>query len=882
VYALVPSADVPGNGSYGKVQVQFLDAGLNVLGVHDSLLRVDAASPKDVYVRLTATGTAPANTAYARIVPTFVQLAWGGGSVYFDQARLERVVSSVAVQSVAAAYKYDASHVIAQDDADLFPSVMHVGDTWNGGSGCDGDPLVITRTFRALSASGASDIDLTINVADTEAPQVDASISSINMLLNPGFEAGGPWGSQEIDNWGYWGNIFHEGPAPLSGAFHVKAFGFWTRDPDHSGIFQDAPAAPGQTWRASIHAMVPSSDIPQKGSYGKLRIEFYDMGYGLLSATDGDIVVDATSPKDVYIRLAVTETAPANTAFVRIAPTYMQLDYAGGAVYFDDARLEILNDAITVQCMGDVPVPDTSLVIAQDSGDWFPDVAHVVDSISGGIGSAADPIVITRTFRATDDCGHSADATVTINVADTIAPTLSGGAADAVIEAPAAPVFTTPFASDNCDASPSISASDATTPGACAGSYSVTRTWVATDRVGNNSLPASQTITVQDTTAPVLNNVPANVTVECDAVPAPADVTAVDVAEGNVAVSMSASTAAGGCPGSYTITRTWSASDACGNGSSASQVITVQDTTAPVLAGQGADATIEAPAAPVFTAPTASDGCDASPVVTFSDATVDGASAGTYAVTRTWVATDACGNESAPVSQTINVVDTTAPVITSLGDQVVVQGTGGIVEFSEPVATDSLDGAVTVTCAPASGSQLGAGTHTITATCTDAAGNTSTLTFNVHVLGSVRVVIESPLNDDNVADNIETDQDVQNKFKVGSTVPHKVKLLDEAGNDVTAALASQVTVRLNVTQRQYVNASTSTLVNEVPENYTGVGGAGGLMVLTDGHFQYNLKTTGYPAGTVGNPSFFRAHITVEYDFAPGTVVGEEDALLESK
>ena len=35
-----------------------------------------------------------------------------------------------------------------------------------------------------------------------------------------------------------------------------------------------------------------------------------------------------------------------------------------------------------------------------------------------------------------------------------------------------------------------------------------------------------------------------------------------------------------------------------------SQTITVQDTAAPVLSGEGADATIECPATPGFTAPT--------------------------------------------------------------------------------------------------------------------------------------------------------------------------------------------------------------------------------------------------------------------------------------
>ncbi|MFO0448194.1 MAG: hypothetical protein ACK52I_05945, partial [Pseudomonadota bacterium] len=92
------------------------------------------------------------------------------------------------------------------------------------------------------------------------------------------------------------------------------------------------------------------------------------------------------------------------------------------------------------------------------------------------------------------------------------------------------------------------------------------------------------------------------------------------------------------------------------------------DTTAPVISAAGANATISCPAVPVFTAPTATDTCDPNPtIVLVSDVTVDGACAGTYVRTRTWKAVDACGNESAAVSQSITVQDITAPSISAAG-----------------------------------------------------------------------------------------------------------------------------------------------------------------------------------------------------------------------
>ncbi|MCU0784722.1 MAG: hypothetical protein MUF81_11895 [Verrucomicrobia bacterium] len=116
-----------------------------------------------------------------------------------------------------------------------------------------------------------------------------------------------------------------------------------------------------------------------------------------------------------------------------------------------------------------------------------------------------------------------------------------------------------------------------------------------------------------------------------------------------------------GCTNVFT--RTWTAHDGCGNSTNRSQTITVIDTTAPaVTTEQGADAVIECPAEPSFSAPTFMDAC-AGPV-TPSEVTVTNTSGCSNLITRTWTANDGCGN-STNRSQTITVVVcTTPPVIT--------------------------------------------------------------------------------------------------------------------------------------------------------------------------------------------------------------------------
>src|SRR5206468_9552946 len=119
--------------------------------------------------------------------------------------------------------------------------------------------------------------------------------------------------------------------------------------------------------------------------------------------------------------------------------------------------------------------------------------------------------------------------------------------------------------------------------------------------------------------------------------------------------------------------------------------ITVQDITPPLISGQGADATIDCPASPVFIAPVATDACDPNPlVVEVSDVTTPGSCAGTYTRTKTWKAVDACGNQSGTVSQSIDRKNVMQANISGQGADGTIDCNASPV-FTAPTATDACD-----------------------------------------------------------------------------------------------------------------------------------------------------------------------------------------------
>jgi hypothetical protein len=253
--------------------------------------------------------------------------------------------------------------------------------------------------------------------------------------------------------------------------------------------------------------------------------------------------------------------------------------------------------------------------------------------------------------------------------------------------------------------------------------------------------------------------VPDDVTVECSAVPDPPTVTATDNCDHEIVVDYKQERTDGDCPQDYVLTRTWTATDDCGNTASASQIITVQDTTPPDITCPTTD-TIKCddPTDPSFTGwPTVTDNCG-EVVVTHADQVLPSECPQEKIIVRTWTATDECGNSDS-CEQRISVVDDEAPIITNCSadkDVCADQDLKAVIPnvIVEIIVKDNCDpGPLTITQDPPAGTVVGVGEHLITVTVSDGCGNESTcvVKFRVHT-GNIIVHKFHDVNGDGLHD----------------------------------------------------------------------------------------------------------------------------------
>ena len=316
----------------------------------------------------------------------------------------------------------------------------------------------------------------------------------------------------------------------------------------------------------------------------------------------------------------------------------------------------------------------------------------------------------TVTYNATDASGNVASqVTRTVNVVDTTAPVITVTAGTDTIERGSA--WT--------DAGATTTEGTITTSGtvdtAVAGTYAIT--YSATD-ASDLTTTETRTVTVVDTTAPVITVTAGTDTIERGSAWTDAGAT---TTEGTITTSGTVDTAVAG---TYAIT--YSATDASDLTTTATRTVTVVDTTAPVITVTTGTDTIERGSAWTDAGATTTEG-----TITTSG-TVDTAVAGTYTIT--YSATDA-SSLTTTATRTVTVVDTTAPVITvTTGTDTIERGSAWTdAGATTTEGTISTSGTVVDTAV--------AGTYTITYSATDASSLTTTATRTVTVVDTTAPVI---------------------------------------------------------------------------------------------------------------------------------------------
>ena len=551
----------------------------------------------------------------------------------------------------------------------------------------------------------------------------------------------------------------------------------------------------------------------------------------VLSDTPADITVECNN-----IPPAVIVTAESNCAGT------VQVDFVENIIPGS------CEDNYTIERTWSIPsgcgngVSHTQLITVQDTqGPIMAGIPANLNVACGNVPSPAQPVAtdncdmdveisfsenenplscgyeLVRTWTATDNCGNETSASQTITVQDYDEPILIGVPADEVVNCGAVPTPATVTATDNCDTDVDVSFSETSVVVDC--QTIITRTWTAIDDCGNE-VSDSQTITINSDPA-TLSAMPSDFTVECSNVPVPADISAFDGCTGApVQVDFVENIIPGTCENSYTIERIWSVSSGCGTGVSHTQYITVEDTTDPMLIGIPADQDVECGMIPTAPIVTATDNCDTDVDISFNE--VETPAACGYILTRTWTATDNCGNEVS-ATQNINVGDNTPPIVAGIPADLTVECNNIPAIGSNPIATDNCDVDVDISFDETNTPGVCADSYTLTRTWTaiDDCGNMTEATQTIFVQDITDpTLIGIPSNlivDLNLGQTIPTppsvigsdncDTDVEITFEENQTGSGCSYLLertwtatDNCGNEVSATQTIEVIGGLNVTE----------------------------------------------------------------------------------
>ncbi|TVR86203.1 MAG: HYR domain-containing protein, partial [Saprospirales bacterium] len=227
------------------------------------------------------------------------------------------------------------------------------------------------------------------------------------------------------------------------------------------------------------------------------------------------------------------------------------------------------------QCLAEVG-DLTSIATVSDNcltGDAFTIVQNIPQDSMIGAGVSVNAVV-----NVSDTTGWSAQCSVAVSaINESVFSWQDPLPTDDTLSCALGAEIISLTLSDFCDTL-SVYPSADTTMG-CMGIETLVFTWIFED------LSHSQTIVFVDNTPPVwlTHPLPQDTTVECDQIPAPVTLEAEDLCS-EVNIEFEEEVLGDTIAGSYTLSRSWSAADHCGNEIDHQQLLTVVDLTPPTIA----------------------------------------------------------------------------------------------------------------------------------------------------------------------------------------------------------------------------------------------------------------------------------------------------------
>ncbi|MCK5862054.1 MAG: DUF5011 domain-containing protein [Candidatus Hydrogenedentes bacterium] len=312
--------------------------------------------------------------------------------------------------------------------------------------------------------------------------------------------------------------------------------------------------------------------------------------------------------------------------------------------------------------------------------------------------------VYTVSYQMNDE-GNNAAAEVirTVNIIDTAAPVitlLGNGTVTTECDGSYSDAGATAF--DSCDGNitSSIIVNDETVDLTVTGSYVIT--YNVSDMTANTAVEVTRTVNVVDTTVPLITLLGDAVTdIECSMDYTDAGAAADDLCDGNLTPSI---VIVGNTIDTNTVGQnfvSYNVLDAAGNEAvEVIRTVNVIDTTVPVITLLG-DAVVDVEGGTVYAdaGATADDLCDGNltPSIVIVGNTIDTNTVGQNIVSYNVL--DTAGNEAIEVIRTVNVIDTTVPVITLLGDNPMPVECGSTFIDPGATATDNCNDDVLLTAA---------------------------------------------------------------------------------------------------------------------------------------------------------------------------------------